>query len=30
MLSRWNARVGVIVNGVDANNARIFEGYLQQ
>jgi len=24
------ARIGVIVNGVDANNARIIEGYMQQ
>lgn len=30
MLSRGNAPIGVIVNGVDANNARIIEGYLQQ
>ncbi len=25
-----NASIGVIVNGVDANNARIIEGYVQQ
>jgi ABC-2 type transport system permease protein len=30
MLSRGNAAIGVIINGVDANNARIVEGYLQQ
>jgi ABC-2 type transport system permease protein len=30
MLSQGNAPVGVIVNGVDANNARLIEGYLQQ
>jgi ABC-2 type transport system permease protein len=30
MLSGGNAPIGVIVNGVDANNARIIEGYLQQ
>jgi ABC-2 type transport system permease protein len=30
MLSRGNAPIGVIINGVDANNARIIEGYLQQ
>lgn len=30
MLSRGAAPLGVIVNGVDANNARIIEGYLQQ
>jgi ABC-2 type transport system permease protein len=30
MLSRGNAPIGVMVNGVDANNARIIEGYLQQ
>jgi len=30
MLSRSDAPIGVIVNGVDANNARIIEGYLQQ
>lgn len=30
MLSHGDAPIGVIVNGVDANNARIIEGYLQQ
>ena len=30
MVSTGNAPIGVIVNGVDANNARIIEGYLQQ
>jgi ABC-2 type transport system permease protein len=30
MLSGGNAPIGLIVNGVDANNARIIEGYLQQ
>ncbi len=30
MLSEGNAPIGLIVNGVDANNARIIEGYLQQ
>ncbi len=30
MLSRGRAPIGVLVNGVDANNARIIEGYLQQ
>lgn len=30
MLSAGAAPIGVIVNGVDANNARIVEGYLQQ
>jgi ABC-2 type transport system permease protein len=30
MLSEGDAPIGVIVNGVDANNARIIEGYLQQ
>ncbi|MGB8412770.1 MAG: ABC transporter permease [Candidatus Binatus sp.] len=30
MLSQGNAPIGLIVNGVDANNARIIEGYLQQ
>ena len=30
MLSSGAAPLGVIVNGVDANNARIIEGYLQQ
>jgi ABC-2 type transport system permease protein len=30
MASRGNAPIGVIINGVDANNARIIEGYLQQ
>jgi ABC-2 type transport system permease protein len=28
-LSRGNAPIGVIVEGVDANNARLMEGYLQ-
>jgi ABC-2 type transport system permease protein len=28
--SRGNAPIGVIVNGVDANDARIIEGYVQQ
>jgi ABC-2 type transport system permease protein len=28
-LSAGNAPIGVIVNGVDANNARIIEGYVQ-
>jgi ABC-2 type transport system permease protein len=30
MLGAGAAPIGVIVNGVDANNARIVEGYLQQ
>ncbi len=30
MLSEGDAPIGLIVNGVDANNARIIEGYLQQ
>jgi ABC-2 type transport system permease protein len=30
MLSQGDAPIGLIVNGVDANNARIIEGYLQQ
>jgi len=30
MLSGGNAPIGLIVNGVDANNARIIEGYIQQ
>ncbi len=30
MLSAGAAPIGVIVNGADANNARIIEGYLQQ
>jgi ABC-2 type transport system permease protein len=30
MLSQGNAPIGLIVNGVDANNARLIEGYLQQ
>jgi ABC-2 type transport system permease protein len=30
MLSEGNAPIGLLVNGVDANNARIIEGYLQQ
>ncbi|MDA8232082.1 MAG: ABC transporter permease [Magnetospirillum sp.] len=30
MLSAGGAPVGVIVNGMDANSARIIEGYLQQ
>jgi ABC-2 type transport system permease protein len=30
MLSRGAAPIGLLVNGVDANNARIIEGYLQQ
>ena len=30
MLSKGDAPIGVIVNGVDANNARIVEGYVQQ
>jgi ABC-2 type transport system permease protein len=30
MVGRGNAPIGVIINGVDANNARIIEGYLQQ
>ncbi len=30
MLSEGNAPIGLIVNGVDANNARLVEGYLQQ
>lgn len=30
MLSGGKARIGLIVNGDDANNARIVEGYLQQ
>ena len=30
MLSQGNAPIGIIVNGVDANNGRIIEGYLQQ
>ncbi len=30
MLSEGNAPIGLIVNGVDANNARLIEGYLQQ
>ena len=30
MLSAGNAPIGLIVDGVDANNARIIEGYLQQ
>ena len=30
LLSAPPTRIGVIVNGVDANNARIVEGYLQQ
>jgi drug efflux transport system permease protein len=30
ILSGRNAPIGIIVNGVDANNARIIEGYLQQ
>jgi ABC-2 type transport system permease protein len=30
MLSQGGAPIGLIVNGVDANNARIIEGYLQQ
>ncbi len=29
MLSTGNAPIGVIVNGVDANQARIIEGYMQ-
>jgi ABC-2 type transport system permease protein len=29
VLSAGNAPIGVIVNGVDANNARIIEGYVQ-
>ena len=28
-LSRGNAPIGVLVDGVDANNARVIEGYLQ-
>ncbi len=30
MLSGGNASIGLIVSGVDANNARLIEGYLQQ
>jgi len=30
LLSGGDAPIGLIVNGVDANNARIVEGYLQQ
>ncbi|HVB80261.1 MAG TPA: ABC transporter permease [Candidatus Binataceae bacterium] len=30
LLSNGNAPIGLIVDGVDANNARIVEGYLQQ
>jgi ABC-2 type transport system permease protein len=30
LLSQGAAPIGLIVNGVDANNARIIEGYLQQ
>jgi drug efflux transport system permease protein len=30
MLGEGDAPIGVIVSGVDANNARIIEGYLQQ
>jgi ABC-2 type transport system permease protein len=30
MASRGNAPIGIIVNGVDANNARIVESYVQQ
>ncbi len=30
LLHGGNAPIGLIVNGVDANNARIIEGYLQQ
>ncbi|RTR06115.1 ABC transporter permease [Halomonas nitroreducens] len=29
LLARGDARIGVIVNGVDANQARITEGYIQ-
>ena len=30
MLSNGNAPIGLIVKGIDANNARLIEGYLQQ
>jgi ABC-2 type transport system permease protein len=30
MLSSGNAPIGLIVKGIDANNARLIEGYLQQ
>jgi ABC-2 type transport system permease protein len=30
MLSKGNAPIGLIVKGIDANNARLIEGYLQQ
>jgi len=29
LLSRGDARIGVIINGVDANQARLTEGYIQ-